>query len=491
MTGTGSLWGHIRLWVRALVVFPALVPGLLDAADKRTPPGEVLVYKETPTRTLRVGVLKPPGWSATDRRPAVVLMHGGGWYMRNLAQMEGPARYFAELGAVVFVADYRSTKGDKVKVGALLSDARSIIRFVRGNIETFGVDPDRVSAGGASSGGHLMVSTALIDDPAYDDPGDETSISCVPNFFIGFNPVMQRKEAKWSPADHVNKDSVPVVMCYGTADHNWLPTAQAYAKAAEEKGAVCELQLYEGGGHGFWRSKPRQVVNRMLPLIYEHGMLDVMIAGESGAPISLESLEEMLPGRSWNPMDGGTILKDSLITEEGPGLYRLRGRKEGAEDRVAYIQSYKLIDDQDGRITGEVSRKRITGQYTRAAPGTPMQIGEGVTEMTRADQRVHYEWKRVPPGTWRVEAFIPFQWNAHKQVRVKIEGGEDDLDVRTAYGNRPPGWEGVGVVTLKTEGSIEVTIYGPKGTSGRVKAVPADAVRFVPVVTGHEIGDPN
>ena len=72
-------------------LFPLVLVGLLagplsdlPAADKSgkaavEPFGEAHVYKRVGERELRLYVIKPSDWKATDHRPAMVFFHGGGW----------------------------------------------------------------------------------------------------------------------------------------------------------------------------------------------------------------------------------------------------------------------------------------------------------------------------------------------------------------------------------------------------------------------------
>ncbi len=40
---------------------------------------ETVEYKKAAERGLQLFIEKPPGWKATDQRPAIVFFFGGGW----------------------------------------------------------------------------------------------------------------------------------------------------------------------------------------------------------------------------------------------------------------------------------------------------------------------------------------------------------------------------------------------------------------------------
>ncbi len=58
---------------------------------------------------------------------------------------------------------------------------------MRENAATFHIDTAKIIASGGSAGGHMAAATALITD--YNEDTDDTSVSCVPNALVLFNPV--------------------------------------------------------------------------------------------------------------------------------------------------------------------------------------------------------------------------------------------------------------------------------------------------------------
>jgi acetyl esterase/lipase len=92
-----------------------------------------------------------------NRRPAVILIHGGGMWTGSRLHMEHTARQLAQAGYVAFSVDYRlvdaATGGHRWP--AQLDDAQRAVRWVRAHAEDYGVDPERVGAYGWSAGGQL------------------------------------------------------------------------------------------------------------------------------------------------------------------------------------------------------------------------------------------------------------------------------------------------------------------------------------------------
>lgn len=115
---------------------------------------------------LFLDVLRPDDDHA-PLRPAVIWIHGGGWHSGK--RQPNPNRTFAELGFVTAAISYRFSQ--EAIFPAQIHDVKAAIRFLRGNHERFGIDPERIGAWGHSAGGHL----AALAGVAGDAPGLEGS----------------------------------------------------------------------------------------------------------------------------------------------------------------------------------------------------------------------------------------------------------------------------------------------------------------------------
>jgi acetyl esterase/lipase len=101
--------------------------------------------------------------SESSGRPLFVWIHGGAWAFGDLEGPEGDAtaREVADRAAAVVVSvDYRlATQG--VHFPIPLDDVVAAYRWARQNAERLGVDPARISLGGASAGGNLAAGAVL------------------------------------------------------------------------------------------------------------------------------------------------------------------------------------------------------------------------------------------------------------------------------------------------------------------------------------------
>jgi len=228
---------------------------------------KTLTYKKTEQTELKMLVHYPPGWQASDRRPAIVFFFGGGWKGGSPRQFEPHAVHLAKRGMVAARADYRVKSRHDVGPDQCVADARSAMRWLRQNAAKLGIDPDRLVAAGGSAGGHLAACTEFTE--GLDAKTDDLSVSCKPNAMVLFNPVLRldtsprllqrvASEAiakQISPTLHVHKGQPPALILYGTADKFWAQGKEFMAKS-KALGARVEAFTAEGQPHAFFNRPP-------------------------------------------------------------------------------------------------------------------------------------------------------------------------------------------------------------------------------------------
>lgn len=228
---------------------------------------EAVVFKTTPQGELKLHVFYPDGWTAADRRPAIVFFFGGGWKSGSYEQFVPQSEYFASRGLVAVSAEYRIQSKHKTTPDVCVEDAKSAMRFVRANAAKYGVDPDKLIASGGSAGGHLAATTALVEGfDAKTDP----KVSAKPNALVLFNPVLNmtmldgRKvpgangddvAKAISPTLYLAKDTPPAIVFFGTAD-KLKAHGTEYAAKAKPMGVRAELYTAADQPHGFFNRSP-------------------------------------------------------------------------------------------------------------------------------------------------------------------------------------------------------------------------------------------
>ena len=253
----------ISLKVVALVLASlCLTPNVCCADDGKFNPDKVVTYKTIDGVELELHFFEPEGLQSTDKRPAIVFFFGGGWTGGTPKQFFEQARFLADQGMVAMSADYRVKKKHKTTPFECVKDGKSAIRWVRQNANELGVDPNRIAASGGSAGGHVAACTGIVE--GFDEAGEDTSISSVPNAMILFNPVLdttalgyglskvgESRQTDISPCHHVRAGIVPTLVFHGTADKAVpFENAERFTRLMKEAGNVCQLESFEGKGHG-------------------------------------------------------------------------------------------------------------------------------------------------------------------------------------------------------------------------------------------------
>jgi acetyl esterase/lipase len=227
---------------------------------------EEILYKKVDTTQLYLTVYHSAIKESNKKSPAIVFFFGGGWNNGTVKQFEPQAIYFSQRGMTCILVDYRVKEKHKTTPFESLKDAKSAIRYIRAHANELQIDPSKIIAAGGSAGGHLATATALIAD--YNESTDNTSISCIPNALVLFNPVFDNgpggygyeriRDAykQFSPLHNITNGAPPTIVFLGEKDHLVpVETAKYYKTVMEKVKSRCDLFLYEGQEHGFFNYK--------------------------------------------------------------------------------------------------------------------------------------------------------------------------------------------------------------------------------------------
>lgn len=234
-------------------------------------------------------------------RPAIIHIHGGGWYTggkdgdSTLRLMHA----FGERGYVALSIAYRLS--DEALYPAAIEDCRLAVRWLRANAAKYHIDPDRIGAMGASAGGHLSAMLAVAaDEKRFDGQGGLNEFSsavqaavpvCPPmdltkplsfklgiandeavTRFLGGSAADNPEEAKWaSPITYVRPGLPPMLIIHGDADRRVeLVQSTDFAAKAKEVGAPCELIVVPGGKHGMGDARGPELSVRIMDFFDQH-----------------------------------------------------------------------------------------------------------------------------------------------------------------------------------------------------------------------------
>lgn len=113
-----------------------------------------------PTREEKLDLYLPDPVAPGQLRPAIILVHGGGWIHGNKtnARETKIANSYATAGYVCAIIEYQLGPG---AWPTNLHDCKNAVRFMRHHASQFQIDPARIAIHGNSAGGHLALMVAL------------------------------------------------------------------------------------------------------------------------------------------------------------------------------------------------------------------------------------------------------------------------------------------------------------------------------------------
>ena len=278
----------------------------ITLADSTLPAGvrihKAIVYS-TPTagRNLKVDVYEQPAVSGKTR-PAVVMIHGGGWRSGERAHNNTLAGQLAAEGFVAIPVDYRLST--EALYPAAVHDSKAAIRWVRANAAKYAIDPNRIAVLGFSAGGQLaaLVGTtngqvpfegtggnaryssavqAIVDidgllafiHPESGEGDDSKSISAATHWF-GYSKA-QRPDL-WQEASaltHIDQRTPPILFLNSSVDR-MHSGRDDLIKKLHELGIYSAVHTFPGAPHTFMFFNPwftptlryiSDFLNRVLP----------------------------------------------------------------------------------------------------------------------------------------------------------------------------------------------------------------------------------
>ncbi|MEB2786353.1 pectinesterase family protein [Algoriphagus persicinus] len=122
------------------------------------------IYKELGRRKLKVDVFSPK--RTESLRPAIVMIHGGGWKSGDKELQIPMAIALAEKGFVTAVVEYRLSP--EAQYPAAIHDVKEAIRWLKIHAKEFGIDTARIAISGSSAGGQIAALVGLASTQEYE-----------------------------------------------------------------------------------------------------------------------------------------------------------------------------------------------------------------------------------------------------------------------------------------------------------------------------------
>jgi acetyl esterase/lipase len=222
-------------------------------------------------RDLKCNVYHPP--QAGTKRPAILLIHGGGWMTGDRSQLHGYGILLGRIGYVCVATEYRLA--GESKWPAQLHDVKACLRWMRANADRLGIDPDKISVEGNSAGAHLALMVAgTPNEPEFEGDGGNPAVptdvaACVaiygPTILYGQGDRVDTAieflfgrgadidvAKKASPIEWATPAFPPTLIVTGNKDE-LVPVQQNFRMYERliEAGASVELHVYADAPHAF------------------------------------------------------------------------------------------------------------------------------------------------------------------------------------------------------------------------------------------------
>jgi acetyl esterase/lipase len=230
-----------------------------------------VVFGQGGGRDLKCNIYHPP--QEGTKRPAVMLIHGGGWMSGDRSQLHGYGILLGRIGYVCVAPEYRLA--GESKWPAQIHDVKACLRWMRANAARLGIDPAKISVEGNSAGAHLaLMAAGTPNEPEFEGDGGNAGVptdvaACVAiygptilhgqgdavdgaiEFLFGRGASMEVAR-RASPIEWAAASFPPTLLVTGNRDE-LVPASWNLAMYNRliEAGATAELHVYADAPHAF------------------------------------------------------------------------------------------------------------------------------------------------------------------------------------------------------------------------------------------------
>jgi acetyl esterase/lipase len=207
-----------------------------------------------------------PNW----KRPAVVVVPGGAYWMVSKREGEPVANYFLAKGFQTFVLTYRCAP-DGARYPEQLFELAAAVDFVKKHAEEYNVNPEEIFVVGFSAGGHLVADLSVEYSSVSEKMGQ--AVDCRPkavglgypvisaeyghvqsygNLLNGYTDEAKAELMKTLNLDKVVTAETSPAFIWTTSEDTCVPPTNslAFAAALSRNKVPFELHVYPNGVHG-------------------------------------------------------------------------------------------------------------------------------------------------------------------------------------------------------------------------------------------------
>jgi pectinesterase len=257
--------------------YPFIKP-VIVAAAKGVKEQKNIVYCERGDRKLLLDAFLPAARSA-KKRPAVLIIHGGGWRSGDRTHHYPLAQRLAALGYACFTPEYRLST--EALYPAAVHDLKAALRWLHAHAKNYNIDTAKIAVAGFSAGGELAAflgvtngnklfegNDCYTDQPSDVDAvvdmdgtlsfvhpesgeGDDSKRISAATYWFGY----AKKDApeRWteaSPLTHVGRHTPPTLFINSSVDRMHAGRDD-FRKVLREHNIYSEVKTFTDAPHTF------------------------------------------------------------------------------------------------------------------------------------------------------------------------------------------------------------------------------------------------
>ena len=214
---------------------------------------EIITLHEDRNVTLTAYIQEVEGEFGFSKRPAMLVIPGGGYAMCSDREADAVALAYLKAGFQAFVLRYTCTP--KGKWPLPLEDYEEAMSLIEERADTWFLDKERIAVVGFSAGGHLAACAATV---AKHRPA--AAVLVYPAILKEICDMCQ--PGMPYPNEHVTPETCPCFLA-AARDDKVVPVQNTLKMALvlAEKSVAFETHIYSYGGHGFSTAEDWIVTN--------------------------------------------------------------------------------------------------------------------------------------------------------------------------------------------------------------------------------------
>ncbi len=211
-------------------------------------------YREGASEAWKLDLAMPSNFGS-ELRPALVIVHGGGWAggSKSVDVYQKMMVEYAGKGYVTINVEYRLT--GEAGFPACIEDVKNAVRWLRAHAGELQVDPERIGTYGHSAGAHLALMLGMTSEKdGLEGDGSFSEFSSHVNVVAAGSPPTElgrdvpMAKSVWWPIGYISAEHPPLFLIQGTEDPVVKPElTRDFVDKMKQAGAEIKYLEVEGG----------------------------------------------------------------------------------------------------------------------------------------------------------------------------------------------------------------------------------------------------